>query len=151
MTNNHEMTDARYRHLLDAYGADFERWPAHERTAGKAYRLASSEARARHQEAEALDQALALVAPEEPSAGLLERIEQIPSTMPLDTVPVNYWAGARWKRTVLGLAAAAALGLVAGNFSSVEFVDGAASVQQEDWDVLTDLAFATYLQEDSWQ
>jgi hypothetical protein len=53
-----------------------------------------------------------------------------------------------------GLAAAALLGIAAGNFAYEPSTDpqsvGAAEMTSEDWDELTELAFASNLESEQW-
>lgn len=60
MNGQHEtLTLERFESLLDAYGADLSRWPVGTGRAAEALVATSSQARARHIEAQALDQLLA--------------------------------------------------------------------------------------------
>ena len=67
------MTEDRFEHLLDAYGADFNRWPADLRDAARVALASSARLQTLWAEADALDDALHL-APVVPSAVLRERI-----------------------------------------------------------------------------
>lgn len=99
----------RFRELVAAYGADFERWPDHERARGRALVEASPDARAALAEERALDEALGELPEPSVPAELAQRLAAIP-------------AGARPRRfparslrfSAIGWAAAAALGLFLG-------------------------------------
>lgn len=65
---------ARFDVLLDAYGADPERWPEAERAAAMALLQRDPEARALRAQAARLDGLLALAEPVEPSPALVARI-----------------------------------------------------------------------------
>jgi hypothetical protein len=67
-------TLARLEQLLDAYGAAAERWPADERRAAERLLARSAAARARWQEAAALDRLLDAVPAATPSATLTARV-----------------------------------------------------------------------------
>ena len=60
--------------LLDAYGADAERWPEHEQAAALVLLQRDPEARALRAQAARLDAVLAVVEPVEPSPALVARI-----------------------------------------------------------------------------
>jgi hypothetical protein len=62
---------ARFRELLDAYGADAERWPADERAGARGLLAREPEARAALAAAAALDRILDLAPAAEPSAALV--------------------------------------------------------------------------------
>lgn len=67
------MTKDRFEYLLDAYGADFARWPADARDSGRAALAADASLRAAWEQAEALDDALRLPVLS-PSAQLRDQI-----------------------------------------------------------------------------
>ena len=62
------MTLKRFKHLLDAYGADVARWPADERQAARALLAADARAKTAHEATAALDALLDRCAPEPVSA-----------------------------------------------------------------------------------
>jgi len=64
----------RLRRLLDAYGADPERWPMPDRAGATALLARSAEARAARDAAARLDRVLALAPAVEPSDGLADRV-----------------------------------------------------------------------------
>lgn len=100
------MDRARFEHLLDAYGADFARWPAAERQAGAAYaeqhRTDTAEALARAGE---LDAMLQYGRGAEPDIAALSARVLAAAPQPVR----GFGGGARW-----ALAACALLGVVAG-------------------------------------
>lgn len=123
---DNNMTAARFATLLDAYGADPNRWPAAERAAGLAYLKGSEEARAAMEPAAALDSLLNVIAPStQISEDLVDRIHALapaatPAAVPADRRPGNvipFWrratmpnGGAGWQK----IAATAILGIAAG-------------------------------------
>lgn len=102
------MDRTRFEYLLDAYGADFERWPSDERAAGLAFARDNSEAAAPLlNAARALDAKLDWArAQVPPSAALVARI-LIAAPRALERAPNLAPAG--W-----ALAACALLGVVIG-------------------------------------
>lgn len=68
------MTLQRLQQLLDAYGANTERWPSEERAAASALLAHSAEARAQQDEASRLDALLDLTPSVHPSIELVARI-----------------------------------------------------------------------------
>jgi hypothetical protein len=93
------VTLERLRHLLEAYGADPERWPAEEREAALGLLAVSPEAQAARVEAARLDALLGLASAAEPSPDLSARIL---AALPEDRRP----ARARRARIVRRVAAA---------------------------------------------
>jgi hypothetical protein len=65
--------EVRFKALLDAYGADVERWPAPERAAGRR-RMAAAQGSGDVKAAAALDALLAESRPAEVSAALMGRV-----------------------------------------------------------------------------
>ncbi|MBT6430220.1 MAG: hypothetical protein HOK30_21295 [Rhodospirillaceae bacterium] len=118
---DNDMTEARFATLLDAYGAEPDRWPASERGAGLAYLKGSDEARAAMEPAAALDGLLDIIAPDtQISGGLADRIcalapaESLSGRQPGNVIP--FWrrvvprGGNGWQK----IAATAVLGIAAG-------------------------------------
>ena len=68
------MNRDRFLEIVEAYGAEPRRWPAHERAAALAYREADSEAAAVFTQAAALDAVLDESRPIAPSAALRGRV-----------------------------------------------------------------------------
>jgi hypothetical protein len=103
-----DMTLERFAALLDAYGADPERWPDAERDEARALLDRSADARARRDAAAALDALLDRATTVQPARGLAERIladAPRPRVVPLRR-PLR-----RQIAAVVGLAAAASLAL----------------------------------------
>ena len=151
MASNRDMTWERYLSLLSAYGADFDRWPAAERTAGKRLLLASAPARQEHDQAAQLDRTLDSLQPIEVSAELLARVSKIPAVQRQFKSNNTPWSSTARLRATLGLAAAAILGLALGSMipDTLSLEDQAET--DDEWGELTEIAFATHLQEDGWQ
>jgi hypothetical protein len=68
------MDRERFDHLLEAYGADFARWPEHERAAAAAFAAQNPDVAGAMREARALDAALDLAGDEPDTALLAKRI-----------------------------------------------------------------------------
>lgn len=100
------MDRTRFDHLLDAYGADFNRWPPDERAAGAAFAAGNADALAHPlKEARALDAALSL------TAGTPEVAPELLTARILKARPrpqaFNY-------RAAIALAACAVFGVILG-------------------------------------
>ena len=153
MTIHPQMDWHRYLLLLDAYGADFERWPPGDRPAAEELHAASEAARQTRREAQALDRLLDQSPSAEPSDVLKARIHRIPDLAPR---PSHGTAPSTLRRTLapwLALAAAALLGIATGSFvepSAEQPSASAAAMTSEDWDALTELAFASDLESEQW-
>lgn len=106
MTKKGESMDReRFEHLLEAYGADFRRWPAETRADAVAYAAQNADAAAAVTEAQAMDQVLAAARLEPaPSPDLAARI--------LAQAPRSQRGFDR--RALLALAACAVFGVVLG-------------------------------------
>jgi hypothetical protein len=100
------MDRERFEHLLDAYGADFRRWPSETRAAAAAFAAQDPEAAALLSEARSLDRVLDTAREAgAPSPGLAARIlAQAPRAA----------ARAFDRRAMLALAACAVFGIVLG-------------------------------------
>ena len=98
------MDRERFEVLLDAYGADFQRWPADARAAGEAFAVQNAEAAALLREAQTLDRALNLAAETPDTSALASRI--------LAAAPRRL--AAFDTRAALALAACAVFGIVLG-------------------------------------
>lgn len=98
------MDRERFEVLLDAYGADFRRWPADARAAGEAFAAQDAAAGALLREAQALDRALDLAAGAPDTSALASRIL---AATPRKRVAVD-------TRAALALAACAVFGVVMG-------------------------------------
>lgn len=153
MTPQRDKPFERYLELLDVYGADFERWPVEERAAAEQLVLESEEARSARREAEGLDELLDQAPAVDPSDILKARVHDIPNRVrPAGTRQRSGWL--RRLGPTLALAAAALLGVAAGNLtydSPGERVSvDPAEMTSEDWEELTELAFATHLDSEDW-
>ena len=107
MTRKEETMDReRFAYLLDAYGGDFDRWPAEARASAAAFAAQDAEAAALLSEARALDAALdAGRESVAPSPGLAARIlAQAPQLQPRGFD----------RRALIALAACAVFGVVLG-------------------------------------
>jgi hypothetical protein len=81
MTGRRPFDRARFGEILDAYGADPDRWPADEREAALGLMREDPAARALSERAERLDRALASLDDAEPSRDLVARVlAAVPST-----------------------------------------------------------------------
>ncbi|QGZ95571.1 hypothetical protein [Terricaulis silvestris] len=98
------MDRERFEVLLDAYGADFRRWPDDERAAGEAFAAQDAGAAAMLNAARALDRALSLAGGAPDTSALAARI--------LATAPRR--SAAFDTRAALALAACAVFGIVLG-------------------------------------
>jgi ferric-dicitrate binding protein FerR (iron transport regulator) len=98
------MDRERFEVLLDAYGADFRRWPEDSRAAGEAFTAQDAEAASLLREAQALDRALSLADDAPDTSALASRI--------LATAPRR--RSAFDTRAALALAACAVFGVVLG-------------------------------------
>jgi hypothetical protein len=99
------MDRERFNHLLEAYGADFRRWPAEERAAAAMFAAQDGEAAAALKEAQQLDRVLELAGGDaaDTSALAAHILAQAPrSQRGFD------------RRAMLALAACAVLGVILG-------------------------------------
>jgi hypothetical protein len=98
------MDRERFEVLLDAYGGDFQRWPADARAGGEAFAAQDAEAAVLLREAQALDRALSLAGDAPDTSALMARI--------LAAAPRR--RAAFDTRAALALAACAVFGIVLG-------------------------------------
>lgn len=125
------MNRARFEHLLEAYGADFSRWPADERAAAEAFaRAHAAEIAAPLAEARALDALLDTARTELPDTSLAAA--RIMRGFTRASAPVFN------QRVLMALAASAMLGVLIG-YGGGRFAPAAAPAQE-------DLAFAQMLE-----
>jgi hypothetical protein len=105
------MDARRFRALLEAYGADFARWPERERAPGQALLASSSEAARWWADERGLDEALDTALDVAPSPALLRRVAEIPVRLPRRQMlgPVGHF-----RHWLVGAAALAAVGAVVG-------------------------------------
>jgi len=104
------LTIERFRALLAAYGAHPERWPDDERERAMALVASSPEAERSLAAETSFDAAVAALEPEEPSADLMRRLNEIPARF-----PAEHAASRRFGLlAALGWAMAAAFGVIWG-------------------------------------
>jgi hypothetical protein len=123
---------ARFRALVEAYGANPEKWPAEERPTFERF-ASSAEGRAWLVEQRSVDAWLDASTELEPSADLLRRVAEIPVRNAKPAARV--WPFGRMRGLVGALAAAAAVGMVVGMTTN-----DATSDDGEAWDDLSTLA-----------
>ncbi len=113
------MDEDRFQQLINTYGASPRRWPEAEREAAMQLASASPGAAARLARASALDGALEAWILDHPRTSLREQILLATPgwRVPAYRQPRVWWAGA-------GLAAACALGVVAGALTSGPLLHG---------------------------
>jgi len=101
----------RFRALLEAFGADFARWPEPERARGQAILASSSEAARWWADERRIDEALDTAHEVAPSPTLLRKVAEIPVRFPRSQLlgPVL-----RLRHWLVGAAALAAVGAVVG-------------------------------------
>jgi hypothetical protein len=152
---------ARFRTIVECYGADSSRWPEQEREEALALAESSSEAAAMLREAAGLDSLLKELPTPEPSADLLRAVAEIPLRHDPAAIPDLssgwrlYWPfGAPWK-PALAAALAGVLGMVTGVASvdlyaeepvveAVYAEEAYAGVEEvAGWEDLTGLVFAS--------
>jgi hypothetical protein len=131
MTTEH-MTPERFSQLVDAYGADPQRWPEAERAAGLALAAqASPEQRARMKEAATLDDWLAAYTVPAPDSALVRRIV---SGAPAPRSRLFARWHAQWWWPGAGFAGAGLAGVLTGAFVvSVALRLGTAPSSTMDW------------------
>jgi hypothetical protein len=115
MTGDSRMTEERFSALVDAYGANPDRWPDEERTAAIAFRDGSLAAQAAAERAGALDGLLDAARPNgDVSDDLRDRIARLaPARTAAPSIPLWQAArkvGASWQR----IAATALVGIAVG-------------------------------------
>ena len=154
MTSHTAMDLDQYLRLLEAYGADFERWPAEQRSSAERLVLQSEQARQARREAEVLDALLDQSSSPEPSDILRARVLGIPGQHHLSRTKSAPSSLGRAIAPALGLAAAALLGIAVGRFAydppAEQLRTTAVEMTSEDWNELTELAFATDLESEDW-
>lgn len=144
-TREPELSMERFEALVEAYGADLERFPKLERAGARALVVRSSEARRMLEAARALDQLLASARadlPLAPSARLRAQLASIPDRHPAASARERASVLPFRTRTRAWLAAAAALAL--GVLSSRATED----VSDEEPGDVSDVAFADDLFEE---
>jgi hypothetical protein len=136
----------RLKVLLDAYGADPERWPDDQRTAARELLTNSAETRAYVQQAAVLDTLLDAAPMTAPpgldAAALAARIMRMPAPV---TAPATSWRFSFGWPNFATLAAAAVFGLVIG-WTDIQMSQGFAA----DSDVLELLSPVTVAENPLW-
>ncbi len=147
------LTPERFEALITAYGADFDRWPEAERSQGRQFLLGSAHAQAMRRDAAELDRLIEQFDPyqEEPAPNaLFLRVLDLPRLHPRPRSVTAVWSQRTYVQAALGLVAAAILGLVVGSLVP-QSSSNVSTAESEDWQDLTELAFATGLEQDHWQ
>ena len=116
------MNETRLKRLIEAYGAEPERWPAGDRAAAQALLEASAEARAMLAAARRLDRLLEAApvgsAAPDATAALRRKIASLPDAPPpvvrASNVTIGPWSRRRLWASAAGLAAAGVIGVVVG-------------------------------------
>lgn len=151
------LTLQRFTELLDSNGHDLQTWPEPESSDGGRLLASSSEARVALEQARELAVLLDGVHPPEPSAHLTARVLEIPIRHPRNEAR-SWWPFATILRPVMGLAAAAVLGILSGALlppTSDELASSGASPAGEelpssDWEEMSELALGTQLDLEPW-
>jgi hypothetical protein len=119
--NDTPMTVERLQQLLDAYGANPERWPADRRSQALELLAESAPARALRAEAARLDALLDMVPAAEPSPQLVRRaLSAAPSPSPARARAARSWRRVAFAAVPLAAAAAALFYLVPAEVSHQE-------------------------------
>jgi hypothetical protein len=134
------ITLERFETLLDAYGAEPERWPSAERDAAKALLRSDARAQALQQAALALDSHLEQVEVDEPSARLRARILEIPIRHPREHAVLHAPRYSGWRLTLLALVPCAL-----GFFSGALWLNHPDSSEDDTWNDVAQMAFLTDL------
>lgn len=138
------VTMERLAQLLDAYGGEPARWPAHERDAALQLIAASPEARAMQRVAIELDGTLdQAVLPDVESSALRARVLEIPIRHPRE-LPATRW-GVKWN-WMLGLFALTPC--VIGFVSGAVLMDPSADADDEAWDELAQVVMPATLSDE---
>lgn len=146
MSQHTNMDLEHFTALLDTHGANLGRWPADSQISAKRFLLGSPLAQRAHAEAVALDALLDRIPSVELSPALHARVLEIPIRHGDGRENVVWWPFQSFWRPALAMAAAAALGLATGQLTRTDATslsDSSASLTSEDWESLSDLAFAT--------
>lgn len=142
---NRRVTLPEFVDLLDIHGHEMDRWPEAERNAGQLLLAESAEARQALDQARQLAMMLSGVHAPEPSAHLRARVLEVPIRHPRET-GTSWWPFKTLTRPLLGLAAAAVLGIASG--ALVPPV--ADELPSTDWDEMSNLALGAHLDLEQW-
>jgi hypothetical protein len=132
-TKEPELSLERFGALVEAFGADFERFPLRERSAAKALLLRSREAQQLLLAAQAFDGILASARENLPTVELEARLDTIPERFVQERAGGRLLPFRSRQQTVLAAAAAVLLGLLGGGYAP----DGAAEPNTPDSAQLT--------------
>jgi hypothetical protein len=116
-TTEPELSLERFAALVEAFGADFERFPARERSAAKALLLRSHDAQRLLLAAQAFDGILAAARENLPTVELEARLDTIPVRFAQERAFGRLLPFRSRQQTVLAAAAAVLLGLLGGGYA----------------------------------
>ncbi|MDB4986041.1 MAG: hypothetical protein JWN04_1219 [Myxococcaceae bacterium] len=119
-TKQPELSMERFSALVEAYGADLERFPARERAAASALALRSTEAQQLLAAARVFDSLLASARDDLPSVELEEKLARIPERYQQQRPSVRLLPFRSHARAGLAAAAAVLLGLASGQLVNSE-------------------------------
>jgi len=136
-TRQPELTLERFAALVEAYGGNVERFPAHERVAARALAQRSREAQQMLAGARALDALLASARAELPSMRLERELLKIPERHKQRRSSASVLPFRSRGRAALAAAAAVLLGVLSGGLSPSEGGDDPTSVEQAEIASLT--------------
>lgn len=144
-TKQPELSLERFAALVEAYGADFERFPLHERSAAKALLLRSREAREVLSAAQAFDGILAAARENLPTPALEQRLDSIPQRFAQERARPRLLPFRSRQQTVLAAAAAVLLGLIGERYAPDDTLELDAVTQGvDDGAEQTDIASLTF-------
>ena len=131
-TKQPELSLERFAALVEAYGAEFERFPLHERPLAKALLLRSREARELLSAAQAFDAILAAARKDLPTLELEARLDAIPQRFAQERVRARLLPFRSRQQTVLAAAAAVLLGLLGERYAPDDGVEVDSTTQSVD-------------------
>lgn len=134
------ITLERFETLLDAYGAEPERWPSAERAAAEALLESDARAQALHQAALTLDAHLEHVEVDEPSARLRAQVLEIPIRHPRAHGVLHAPRYSGWRLSLLAL-----VPCVLGFFSGALWLNHADTGEDDTWNDVAQMAFLSDL------
>jgi len=148
-TKQPELSLERFAALVEAYGAEFDRFPLHERTAAKALLLRSREARELLSAAQAFDGILAAARENLPTPELEARLDDIPQRFAQERVRPRLLPFRSRQQTALAAAAAVLLGLLGEHYAPDDALELDSSAQwvdstSDDGATSTDIASLTF-------
>jgi hypothetical protein len=134
------LTLERFETLLDAYGAEPERWPSAERAAAVALLQRDPHAQALHASALALDSHLEQIEAAELSPRLRSRVLEIPIRHPRQQGVLHAPRYSGWRLSLLAL-----VPCVLGFFSGALWLDHSDSGEDDAWNEVAQMALLTDL------